>query len=106
MDNPSQEIAPMILLPFIENAFKHGAGETRFASFICINLALKDGVLQFDITNSKDEAKSNQVVENIGLSNVRRQLQLMYEEYDLKIQSLANTFNVRLTLNLSSNAAL
>jgi hypothetical protein len=106
VDDPSQEIAPMILLPFIENAFKHGAGEMRFESFICIDLRLRDGVLQFDIENSKDENESNEVIENIGLSNVRRQLQLMYKDYKLKIQSEANTFNVCLTLNLNSNAAI
>jgi len=106
VDDPSREIAPMILLPFIENAFKHGAGETRFESFIFIDLKLNDGLLQFDISNSKDETEVNEVQENIGLSNVRRQLQLMYMDYDLKIKSLENTFNVRLTLNLNSNAAI
>lgn len=106
VDDSSQEIAPMILLPFIENAFKHGAGETRFESFICIDLRLREGILQFNIENSKDENENNEVHENIGLSNVRRQLQLMYKDYDLKIQNLANTFNVSLTLNLNSNAAI
>ena len=106
VDDSSQEIAPMILLPFIENAFKHGAGETRFESFILIDLRLKNGILAFEIQNSKDDHESNEVHENIGLSNVRRQLQLMYKDYDLKIKSLANTFNVSLTLNLNSNATL
>lgn len=106
VDDSSQEIAPMILLPFIENAFKHGAAETRFESFISINLQLQKGILQFNIENSKDDNETNEVHENIGLSNVRRQLQLMYKDYDLKVQNLANTFNVSLTLNLQRNAAL
>lgn len=106
LDDPSQEIAPMILLPFIENAFKHGAGETRFESFIFIDLQLHDGLLQFDISNSKDETEVDEVKESIGLSNVRRQLQLMYNDYDLKIKSLGDTFHVRLTLNLNSNATI
>ncbi|MBC7828080.1 MAG: sensor histidine kinase [Chitinophagaceae bacterium] len=106
IDDSSQEIAPMILLPFIENAFKHGAAETRFESFISIDLQLKNGILQFNIENSKDDNESNEVKENIGLSNVRRQLQLMYKEYDLQVQNLANTFKVSLTLNLQKNAAL
>ena len=106
VDDPSQEVAPMILLPFIENAFKHGAGETRFESFIFIDLKLNSGLLQFDITNSKDETEVDEVQESIGLSNVRRQLQLMYKDYDLKIKNLGNTFNVRLTLNLNSNGAI
>jgi two-component system, LytTR family, sensor kinase len=108
VDDASQEIAPMILLPFIENAFKHGAGETRFESFICIDLKLQNGILHFSIENSKDEDdhKENAVHENIGLSNVRRQLHLMYKEYDLKVQNLSTTFNVSLTLNLNGDAAL
>jgi hypothetical protein len=106
VDDASQEIAPMILLPFIENAFKHGAGETRFESFIFIDLKLNSGLLQFDITNSKDETEVDEIQESIGLSNVRRQLQLMYKDYDLKIKNLGNTFNVRLTLNLNSNGAI
>jgi LytS/YehU family sensor histidine kinase len=106
VDNSKQEIAPMILLPFIENAFKHGAAETRFESFICIELRLRNGVLGFEVKNSKDETGNHEVHENIGLSNVRRQLQLMYADYDLKIENLPNTFNVSLTLNLNSNAAI
>lgn len=106
VDDAAQQIAPMILLPFIENAFKHGAGETRFESFIFIDLLLENGMLHFNIENSKDDGDSNAVQENIGLSNVRRQLQLMYKDYDLKIKNLANTFNVSLTLNLNRNAAL
>lgn len=106
VDDSKQEIAPMMLLPFIENAFKHGAAETRFESFICIELRLHNGVLGFDVKNSKDETGNHEVHENIGLSNVRRQLQLMYADYDLKIENLPNTFNVSLTLNLNSNAAI
>jgi two-component system, LytTR family, sensor kinase len=108
VDDATQEIAPMILLPFIENAFKHGAGETRFESFIHIALSLNNGLLQFSIENSKDdeEKKNGEVLENIGLTNVRRQLHLMYKEYDLQVQNQSNTFNVNLTLNLNKNAAL
>ena len=106
LDDSTREIAPMILLPFIENAFKHGAAETRFESFICINLRLQNGLLQFDVRNSKDETDGNEVLENIGLSNVRRQLQLMYKDYDLKIENLPNVFSVKLSLNLNSNAAI
>lgn len=105
LDEPSQQIAPMILLPFIENAFKHGAGEARFESFICIYLRVEKGKLEFNIKNSKDD-ETEIVEEHIGLSNVRRQLQLMYSEYDLQVQNLGNTFDVNLSLNLNSDAAV
>lgn len=106
VDNPAHEIAPMILLPFIENAFKHGAGEMRFESFVCIDLILEKGLLKFSIENSKDDEGLSAITENIGLSNVRRQLQLMYKEYDLKVQNHGKIFRVNLTLNLNKNASL
>ena len=102
----SQSIAPMILLPFIENAFKHGAAEARFESFIDINLQLKEGILDFRIENSKDETDSNEFIENIGLSNVRRQLQLMYRHHNLTVKNRAAVFHVHLTINLHDNADL
>ena len=106
LDDPGHEIAPMILLPFIENAFKHGAGEMRFESFVSIDLRLQEGVLSFSIENSKDDDDVNAVTEHIGLSNVRRQLQLMYNDYDLKVQNHGKKFQVNLTLNLNKNASL
>jgi sensor histidine kinase YesM len=106
VDNPAHEIAPMILLPFIENAFKHGAGEMRFESFVYIHLILQKGILKFSIENSKDGEGLSEITENIGLSNVRRQLQLMYKDYDLKVQDQGKTFRVNLTLNLNKNASL
>ena len=106
VDDPNHQIAPMILLPFIENAFKHGAGEMRFESFVWIDLRLQKGILKFSIENSKDDDDWSEVTENIGLSNVRRQLQLMYRDYDLKVQNHGKTFRVNLTLNLNKNASL
>ncbi|MGZ5191017.1 MAG: sensor histidine kinase, partial [Flavisolibacter sp.] len=106
VDDPGHQIAPMILLPFIENAFKHGAGEMRFESFVWIDLRLQKGILKFSIENSKDDDDWSEVTENIGLSNVRRQLQLMYRDYDLKVQNHGKTFRVNLTLNLNKNASL
>lgn len=106
VDNSSQEIAPMILLPFIENAFKHGASEARFESFISINLSLHDGMLDFSIENSKDDHEEKHLHENIGLSNVRRQLELMYKDYELKVRNMAGIFNVSLRLNLHKNATI
>ena len=74
VDDSSQEIAPMILLPFIENAFKHVAGETRFESFICIDLRLRDGVLQcVQLRNGRSELRSMHLRPVLG--RARRLLQ-------------------------------
>jgi sensor histidine kinase YesM len=104
IDNEVQPIAPLILLPFVENAFKHGAGETRFDSFIYIHAQLQQGHLVFTIENSKEETADDQITENIGLSNVRRQLELMYPEHSLDMEISKTIFKVTLTVNLNRHA--
>lgn len=106
IDNELQPIAPLLLLPFIENAFKHGVSETRFDSFIDIGLQVKDGILVFRISNTKEKEEENTITDNIGLSNVRRQLELMYKTYQLQVQNENNLFKVLLTINLDSHAKL
>ena len=106
IDNETQPIAPLILLPFVENAFKHGAGETRFNSFICISANLQNGQLKFTVENSKEDDGEESITENIGLSNVRRQLQLMYPEHNLDIEIRKDVFKINLTINLNRHAAV
>ncbi|HKZ67077.1 MAG TPA: sensor histidine kinase [Chitinophagaceae bacterium] len=106
IDNETQPIAPLILLPFVENAFKHGAGETRFNSFIYIHVQLNKGQLIFTIENSKDDGEEEKITENIGLSNVRRQLELMYPEHHLDMEIGKTVFKVTLTINLRRHATV
>jgi two-component system, LytTR family, sensor kinase len=106
IDNESEPIAPLLLLPFVENAFKHGASENRFESFIRIVMELEGGILHFNIENSKENNNDNSVKDNIGLGNVRRQLELMYHQYDLQVLNEASVFKVFLTVNLRSHANL
>jgi two-component system, LytTR family, sensor kinase len=106
IDDEAQPVAPLILLPFVENAFKHGAGETRFNSFIHIHAQLQKGQLIFTIENSRDEEGEEKITENIGLSNVRRQLELMYPEHSLDVEPGRKIFKVTLTINLCRHAAV
>jgi LytS/YehU family sensor histidine kinase len=106
IDDDQQKIAPLLLLPFIENAFKHGASESRFDSFIHIDIRLQQGSLTFGIENTKENGDATEVVDNIGLGNVRRQLELMYKEYDLTVENQNNLFRVQLVLNLNSHAKI
>jgi hypothetical protein len=106
LDDTGQHIAPLLLLPFIENAFKHGASETRFDSFIHIRVHLQAGQLKFCIENSKEENGDTTVTDNIGLSNVRRQLELMYQEHTLQVNNQKDSFTVHLTINLNNDATL
>lgn len=106
IDNGQQLIAPLLLLPFVENAFKHGVSETRFASFIHIVMHLRQGKLTFTVENSKESGEPVVVTDNIGLSNVRRQLELMYKDYQLLVENEDTVFKVYLTINLNSHAEI
>ncbi|RFS18351.1 sensor histidine kinase [Emticicia sp. C21] len=106
IDNQHEPIGPLILLPFIENAFKHGAGETINESYITIKIQLQKGHLHFSVENSKSEDNQSEITEKIGLSNVRRQLELMYPEHQLTIENHVSTFKIVLELNLNSHAKI
>ncbi|HZE86518.1 MAG TPA: histidine kinase, partial [Puia sp.] len=107
IDNEVQQVSPLLLLPFVENAFKHGVSETRFTSFVQIGLKLTDGHLTFNIVNSKAEEIGEQPgKEQIGLCNIRRQLELMYSEYSMEVDNGHNAFKVNLTINLNSHGKI
>jgi len=106
IDDQSQAITPLILLPFIENAFKHGPGEMLSDTFIDINIMLNNGYLNFMVINSKEAKECESNAKKIGLNNVRRQLELMYKEFKLDIENLNNTFKINLSINLNKNAAV
>jgi two-component system LytT family sensor kinase len=102
IDNDIQPIAPLLLLPLVENAFKHGVSETRFDSFINIDMQLSDGRLIFFITNTIENGKPKPGNNNIGLPNIKRQLELMYKDHEMLIQNDGKTFNVNISINLNS----
>lgn len=106
IDDMGQLIAPMILLTFVENAFKHGVRETTENTCIRIKIVLQKGQLTFFINNSQEYDGLNEVQEKIGLRNVRRQLELMYRDFNLGIDNLADNFNVNLQVNLNSYATI
>jgi len=98
-------IAPFLLIPFVENAFKHGVSATQ-QSHIDIIIFQKDKVLDLTVKNSimKDNTVSLDTNSGIGLVNTRRRLDLLYPgKYKLDISELnaANEYTVHLVLDLS-----
>ena len=102
IEDMKQAIPPLLLIPFVENAFKHGVSETRGEKFVDIHLSIHQKKLAFIVKNSSEVLGSAPVKENIGLSNVQRQLKLLYEDYDLSLQQDKGIFVAILKINLSS----
>jgi two-component system, LytTR family, sensor kinase len=101
-EETSNSIEPMLLIPFVENAFKHGTGYVDQPG-IDISLAVRDGVLVFQVKNKfePDTDTSKDGNSGIGLSNVRSRLTLLYpDRHDLVIQTDNNMFSIHLTLKL------
>jgi two-component system, LytTR family, sensor kinase len=104
MADPKQPIPPLLLIPLVENAFKHGAAETRNAPFVEIRLRVQAQTLYFQVVNSVESVTSEAPVrERIGLSNLRRQLELLYKKYQLSLQPAAAQFTATLQIDLSSH---
>ena len=104
IEDMKQSIPPLLLIPLVENAFKHGVSETRNQPFVNIHLSIKEKQLLFIVKNSSESIESQRVVkENIGLSNLRRQLELLYQNYDLIIFQGESYFTATLKINLRSH---
>jgi sensor histidine kinase YesM len=108
----NKKLAPMLLIPFIENAFKHGANKSRGNVFIEIALNIENDILYFRSCNSLpnlEDTKNLSIQESkkpqaggIGIANVKKRLALGYnkEDYDLEIKEENQEFIVNLKLRL------
>ena len=101
----NQMIAPMLLLPFVENSFKHGIGKQRNNTWININLTVNSNSIDFYVKNSlsntnQDEERSSG---GIGIENVRKRLDLIYNNnYQLAIEGNKEDFCIELNLATAS----
>ncbi|RZL17217.1 MAG: histidine kinase [Pedobacter sp.] len=100
----NMDIAPMLLIPFVENAFKHGIS-LQEPSYIKISLQTKGKTLYFDVHNSihiKADNDPEKLKSGIGLPNVKQRLALLYPgKHELIIRESAKEFFVHLTLELA-----
>jgi LytS/YehU family sensor histidine kinase len=104
IEDLKQPLPPLLLIPLVENAFKHGVSETRNQPFVDIYLSSDKKQLRFIVKNSIEESAGEKPVkENIGLTNIRRQLELLYKDYDLSLQQNEKVFTVTLNINLASH---
>ena len=114
-DVPNKQIPPLLLITFIENAFKHGISY-QHESFIEMKAEVKNSKLQFFCRNSKgqesrvesqesrvesQESRVNDKQGGVGLTNTRKRLELLYDKnYTLHIEDMSDTYSVCLVVPL------
>lgn len=99
-DIQNKQIAPFLILPFIENAFKHGTSEQLNRVWLSIDIAVKDNKLMCKIANSKNRVNG---VNNhgIGVQNVQKRLSFLYPgKHGIKLSDEGDLFVVSLWLEL------
>ncbi len=102
-DIEDKYIAPLLLLPFLENAFKHGTSEQLEKPWLSFDLVVKQNSLKCKVVNSKNELVSVSK-HGIGVENVKKRLAFLYpDKYELKINDEGDFFVVSLLLELMNN---
>ncbi len=103
-DDEGIKIAPLMLIPFIENSFKHGASTQTTPGYVDLELDIEDSKIELRLENSKSPSIpkiSNKKSGGIGLVNVKRRMEILYpEKHTLLISESPNTYKVDLTLQL------
>ena len=98
-ETPDRQIPPLVLVTFIENAFKHGVSYQR-ESFIEVKVTVEDETMHFCCCNSKAD-HPNEEKGGVGLANVRKRLDLIYgERYRLSIKDKSDAYHIELYLPL------
>ncbi len=96
-----QEIAPLLLLPVIENAFKHGVSKQTDHAWMHCKLNIDKNTLRLQVENSKPVSSPENNKGGIGLKNLKKRLELLYpDRHKLQIQDNENTFLVKLEIEL------
>jgi two-component system, LytTR family, sensor kinase len=95
-------IEPLLLIPFVENAFKHISSFNDKTNFVKVDLKRSNGIFSFSVENSKENLAGTEQKGGIGMNNVRRRLELLYPgKHELKIEETIDRFSVQLNLELS-----
>ena len=101
-DHDNKMIAPLLLIPFVENSFKHGASKMITQPWVKLYIYIENNRLHFTIRNSKPPTNEPTTVKgNIGLKNVTKRLELLYPgTHELNIVSEPDSYAVYLILQL------
>jgi hypothetical protein len=99
-------IAPLLLLPFVENSFKHGASNQVDHAWISVTISVEGSRMKMKVVNSKPFEEPAQHKPGIGINNVKTRLELIYAgRYELAITDEPEVFIVNLTIELDKQPA-
>ncbi|MBS9523593.1 histidine kinase [Litoribacter alkaliphilus] len=103
IDNEETQLAPLLFINFIENAFKHGVNKTRGKSWVKIKLVQEANFIRFEVTNSKPKLqRTTRQSGGKGLDNITRRLMLLYpDKHQLNIENVEELYSVQLEINLA-----
>ena len=95
-------IAPLLLLPFVENCFKHGTSQMLEQAWIRLAIDIDGDTLKMTLINARvPDNDENKPVSGIGISNVRKRLELIYAgKHELTIREEEDVYIVKLTVQL------
>ena len=100
IDEP-YKIVPLILIPFVENAFKHGPDRSRNDSRVDVSLKITDDTLLLTVKNGVNHLAEKPTIGGVGLQNVRRRLELHYpKRHSLDMTETNNSYIVKLSVKL------
>lgn len=100
------QIPPMLIIPFIENAFKHGVAKSMEKSWIKISIHETGQVLDIAVSNSKSQNPTKSKTGGIGLVNVKKRLEILFRDsYKLDISEKNNSYDVFLSIPIKQQVA-
>lgn len=101
IEEMGHEIAPLLLITFIENAFKHVSRSPYVRGYIDINFWQSERTLRLGVVNSKSKMNLEKEVSGLGLENVRRRLDILYSKrYSLTSCDTDTVYNVQLIIQM------
>ncbi len=107
-DDQNKSISPLLMIPFVENCFKHGSSVMLGKQWIRLNIAIKNNLLDFNVANSsplQPTAAKNKG--GIGLSNVKKRLEILYPgKHQLNISTTEGVYSVQMQIELQTQTGI
>ena len=98
-------VTPLLLIPFVENSFKHGASRMLLHPWVSLHVIISENELQLNLSNSKaSHEEETDGKGGIGLLNVKKRLELLYPDmYEMQINSGSDFYSIHLKIPLFKN---